>query len=284
MESQADKLLNLVKEKEKRGRTRIVSVASGKGGVGKTGFATSLAYVLANTFSKKVLLLDCDIGLGNVHLLLGLNPERNLKSVLSGRSIEEVVQSAYNFDVVLGFSGINSVEELESVESSSIFLQLESVLNRYDYVILDNSAGLNRNTIGFSRLASVTYVVTTPEPTALTDAYAFIKSLYKLYGYSSFKVVVNMVSSRREGFETFERLDTSTRKFLSLPLKLAGILPLSKRVKEALKFGRPVLELFPGDEYSVEMKKIAQLETGEAIPEEESGIVSRLLRFLREGV
>jgi len=285
MGSQIESLVKMVKEREGKGsvKAKVLSFVSGKGGVGKTGITTSLAYILANHFKKRVLLLDCDIGLGNVHLLLGLSPEKSLKSVLQGAPIEGVIQRAFNYDVVLGFSGLEALEELEALEAANLVMQIERVMSSYDYVILDNGAGINRYTVGFSRAAATTYVVTTPEPTALTDAYAFIKSLFKLYGYSSFKVVVNMVKDREEGFRTFERLKASTVKFLGVEPKLAGTVPYSERFKEALKRRKPLCALYPNEPYCVEIKRIAQLETGELLPEDGGGFVKRLLKFLFQG-
>ncbi len=283
MEKQAEKLIELVREKNRSSRCKVLSFVSGKGGVGKTSVSTSFAYTLANVFRKRVLLLDCDIGLGNVHLLLGLDPSKNLKAVLRGSSLKEVIQSVYNFDVVLGFSGIDSLEELESYEAANLLVQLDRVMDSYDFIILDNSAGISRFTVNFTRAASETYVVTTPEPTALTDAYAFIKSVYKVYGYSSFKVIINSALSKSEGFETFERLRTSVERFLGFRLKLAGILPHSCRLKEALNSGKPVVHLYPSDPFSLELRKIVQLETGEALLEEKESFIKRLIRFFKEG-
>ena len=284
MEKQAEKLLELIRERNRRSNCKVLSFVSGKGGVGKTTVSTSFAYILANTFNKRVLLLDCDIGLGNVHLLLGLDPSKNLKAVLRGSSLPDVIQRVFNFDVVLGFSGIESFEELESYESANLLVQLDRVVENYDFVILDNSAGLSRFTVNFSRAATETYVITTPEPTALTDAYAFIKSLYKLYSYSSFKVIVNMASSRSEGFETFERLNTSVSKFLGFRLKLAGILPVSQRVKESLRLNKPLVHVYPSDPFTLELKKVAQLETGEVVPEKKESFIGRLFKLFREGI
>lgn len=285
MERQAEKLIELVRDRNRSSRCKVLSFVSGKGGVGKTTVSTSFAYTLANVFKKSVLLLDCDIGLGNVHLLLNLDPSKNLKAVLRGSALKEVIQRVYNFDVVLGFSGIDSLEELESYEAANLLVQLDRVMDSYDFIILDNSAGISRFTVNFSRAASETYVVTTPEPTALTDAYAFIKSVYKVYGYSSFKVIINSATSKSEGFETFERLRTSVEKFLGFRLKLAGVLPYSPRLKEALKLGKPLVHIYPSDPFSLELKKIAQLETGEALLEgrESESFIKRLIRFFREG-
>ncbi len=285
MESQVESLLKLAKNRGRKRAPNLISVVSGKGGVGKTAITTSLAYSLANHFNKKVLLLDCDMGLGNVHVILGLSLGKNLKLVFKGLPIREVVQRIYNFDVVLGFSGIERLDELEEVNPSSFLVQLEKITQEYDYIILDNSAGLNRYTLGFSNASSSTYLITTPEPTSLTDGYAFIKSLYKLYGYKDFKVIVNMASSRREGIEVFERLNYSVSKFLGFNLKLVGILPYTKRLKDSLAKKVPLLELYPSDPFSREIKKVAQLEVGEVYTGEEKrgSFIKSLLKLFFEG-
>ena len=285
MESQVESLLKLAKNRGKKRSPNLISVVSGKGGVGKTAITTSLAYSLANHFNKKVLLLDCDVGLGNVHVVLGLSLGKNLKLVFKGLPIREVVQRVYNFDVVLGFSGIERLDELEEVNPSSFLIQLESITQEYDYILLDNSAGLNRYTLGFSKASSSTYVITTPEPTSLTDAYAFIKSLYKLYGYRDFKVIVNMASSKREGIEVFERLNYSVSRFLGFKLKLVGVLPYTKNLKESLAKKVPLPELYPFDPFSREIKKVAQLEVGEVYTGEEKrgSFIKSLIKLFFEG-
>jgi flagellar biosynthesis protein FlhG len=284
MKNQAHQLSQLVKTGIKSRKTKVISFVSGKGGVGKTSIATSLAYVLANSFNKRVLLLDCDIGLGNIHILLKLPPEKNLKLALTGTDIKQVIQRIYNFDVVLGFSGIESLEEFESFESANVIVQLEKVIENYDYVLLDNSAGITRFTLNFSRASDETYVITTPEPTSLTDAYAFIKTMKNLFNYSNFKIIVNMTSNRREGFETFERLKSSAIKFLNVEPKLGGIIPASNHVKEGIRKGNLIVHHYPSDKFSVEIKKIAQLELGEFIKEDRSNFINKILKFFREGI
>ncbi len=283
MNGQLESLVRAVKKgKKKKRRSKILTVSSGKGGVGKTSVSVSMAYALSTYFDKKVLLLDCDIGLGNVHVVLNLKPNKTLKSLLEGERVENVIQKALGFDVILGFSGIESLMEFDSFESSDFIYQLEEKFYDYDYVVIDNAAGLNKQTVGFSRIADATYIVTTPEPTALTDAYAFIKSVYRLYGYGSFKVVVNMCSSKEEGYSTYERLKRSAREFLGLNLPLVGILPFSKRVRECLLKKKIILRDYPSDPYSLEIKKMVQLEVGEVIKDEaKEGFITKLFRFLR---
>ncbi|SMP13756.1 flagellar biosynthesis protein FlhG [Desulfurobacterium pacificum] len=283
MNSQLESLAKAIKrKKKKKKRCKVITVSSGKGGVGKTGVSISLAYALSSIFGKKVLLLDCDIGLGNVHVVLNLRPDKSIRSLLNGEKIENVIQSVKGLDVILGFSGIESFIDFESFESADFIYQLEKVFENYDYVVIDNAAGLNKQTVSFSRIADSTYIVTTPEPTALTDAYAFVKSMYKLYDYSSFKVIINMCASKREGYKTYERLRDSAKTFLGLNLPLVGILPFSERVKECLLKKKLILESYPSDPYSLEIKRIVQLEVGEIIKEDlKEGFISRLLGFLK---
>ncbi|WP_163328087.1 AAA family ATPase [Desulfurobacterium thermolithotrophum] len=286
MANQVEKLVKLVKDKHSSSidsKCKVLSFVSGKGGVGKTNISVSLAYILSNIFFKKVLLLDGDIGLGNIHILLGLQPEKNLKKVLTGEQLKNIIQRIYNFDVLLGFSGIDTIDDLESINTANLFLQLNEILDSYDYILIDNSAGLNRNTLGFSRVSTTTYVVTTPEPTALTDAYAFIKSTYKLYGYKNFKVIVNMCRSQSEGYETFNRLQFSCKNFLGISIKLAGIVPASKNIKKSLIKKKLIVKDYPADPFSLELKKIAQLETGETFPPQKESFISKLLRVFKEG-
>ena len=283
MSGQLESLAKIVKERKLEGKKyKVITVTSGKGGVGKSNISVSLSYGLANYAFKKVLLLDCDIGLGNIHVLLNLKPDRGLRSVLEGRKVEDVIQRVHGFDVILGFSGIEDFLELETFESAEFLYQLENIFKNYDYIIIDSGAGLNRYTVTFSRVADMTYLVTTPEPTALTDAYAFVKSMYKLYGYSSFKVLVNMCTSKEEGYKTYERLKVSAKTFLNINLPLLGILPYSSKLKECLLKKRIILETYPSDPYSLEIKKIVQLEVGERLNfEEKESFIKKLLSLFR---
>jgi len=200
MIDQASGLRELVSRNDIR-NSKFITVASGKGGVGKTNFAVNFAYVLANEFKKRVLLIDADIGMANVHLFLGIEKGKNIKHLFMGEKIEDVIQQAAGFDVLAGFSGIEDFFDIEEVSIQTVINQLDLVSQKYDYIIIDTSAGIDEKVISFLRASYKSYIITTPEPTALMDAYALIKTLYNLYKYDSFKIIVNMCKNREEGEE-----------------------------------------------------------------------------------
>ncbi len=262
MNRQAEELIKLSRKGGTNLTCKVISVSSGKGGVGKTNLSVSLSYALSNVFSRSVLLIDADVGLGNIHLLLNAVPAKTVKNVLEGEDIEDVIQRCYGFDVLLGFSGVESLSEIEEVNVANLVHQLSRISHRYDYIVFDTSAGIDGKVLNFLRNSDSTYVVTTPEPTALTDAYALIKTLSKIYSYESFKVIVNMYRSKMEALSTFEKLEYACSKFLNLNLLLAGTIPFSKRVRDAVKERRLLIRENPFDPFSEAVVKIAGREAG----------------------
>lgn len=281
MDEQIQGLKRLMQRKSSVIGSKFITVASGKGGVGKTNFSVNYAYTLANHFGKKVLLIDADIGMANIHILLGADPSKNMRQVLSGESIERVLVHSRGFDALLGFSGIDTITEMEEIETHRLLEGLERISSRYDYVIIDTGAGIDNKIIGFLRASNKSYIVTTPEPTALMDAYALIKSLYNLYGYGRFKVVVNMCKSKKEGWETFEKLRSSTKKFLGLDLELLGILSYTTNLRRCVLAKELIAESFPADPFSIDMKKIASLEAGELVSEQSGNFWGKVIDFLK---
>ncbi len=252
----SDRDLSEVVEKN----SKFITVASGKGGVGKTNFAVNFAYILANEFQKRVLLIDADIGMANIHLFLNIEPKKSIKDLFFGESIENIVYHAHGFDTLLGFSGIEDIFEMEEVSIQSIVTQLDKISSRYDYVIIDTGAGIDHKVSSFLRASDKAYIVTTPEPTALMDAYALIKSMYNIYGYENFKMVVNMCKNEEEGELTFNNLKISAHKFLGIDLDLMGILPLSPNVPIAVKNKELIALRYPKDPYTQNIKRICEKE------------------------
>ncbi|WP_457567700.1 MinD/ParA family protein [Desulfurobacterium sp.] len=283
MNIQAEKLIELVKERHnsRKRRAKFICVASGKGGVGKTNFSVNFSYILSSVFGKKVLLLDGDVGLGNVHVLLGLSPDRNLKMLMKGAAVEDVIQHFEKLDVLLGFSGIDTFQELEELDVVTVINKLEKVSDNYDFVVLDASAGINENVLKFAVSSDTTYVITTPEPTAITDAYALIKSLHKLYNYEHIKLIANMCRNKNEGFSILDRIKKSCENFFSFSPKIAGVLPESQNVKISVKYREPVAAAFPSDPYTLAVKEVASRETGEIVKEEAGGFWNKLKNFFK---
>ncbi|MBK3332478.1 MinD/ParA family protein [Persephonella atlantica] len=282
MEEQAKGLLKKIKESGIKRNTKFVAVASGKGGVGKTNFAVNFSYVLSNEFDKKVLLIDADIGMANVHILVNVSTKKTLKDILNGEKIEDIIFSTRGFDVLPGFSGIDAINEVEDSTVFQFVQNLNDVSENYDYIIIDTAAGIDNKVISFIRASSKTYVITTPEPTAIMDAYALIKSMKKLYDYTDFRIVVNMARNEEEGINTFERIKSSVKKFLDLDIQLGGILPYTKNIHKTVKKKQIITEVYPSEKFVMKLKHIAAEEVGQPPPPVKEKFWDRVINFLRK--
>lgn len=236
----------------------IIAVASGKGGVGKTWFSITLAHSLTK-MGKKVLLFDGDLGLANVDVQLGLMPKRDLNDVIRGRlSIDKVIQTYEEggFDIIAGRSGQASLSALPSQRLAILRDQLLDVAGNYDVVICDLGAGVDRTVRTFAAAATRTILITTDEPTSLTDAYAFIK-LGNAAGMSkNISIVINMASSLTEGEKTYKTLLKACENFLRLTPPLAGMVRVDPKVKESIRHQTPLLIRSPSTQAAEDIQKI----------------------------
>ncbi|MGH1399301.1 MAG: MinD/ParA family protein [Alphaproteobacteria bacterium] len=240
--------------------TNIVAVASGKGGVGKTWFSITLAHALTR-MGKRVLLFDGDLGLANVDVQLGLMPKRDLNDVIRGRlSLDKVVQRFEDggFDIIAGRSGQASLSALPSQRLGMLRDQLLEVAASYDVVICDLGAGVDRTVRMLAATATRTALITTDEPTSLTDAYAFIK-LGNAAGMSkNISVVVNMASSEIEGEKTYKTLLKACSNFLRLKPPLAGMIKVDPKVKDSIRHQTPLLTRSPNSQAAMDVEDIAK--------------------------
>ncbi|MBK6897058.1 MAG: MinD/ParA family protein [Alphaproteobacteria bacterium] len=238
----------------------LIAVASGKGGVGKTWFSVTLAHALAKS-GKKVLLFDGDLGLANVDVQLGLMPKRDLNDVIRGRlGLDKVIQrfEEGSFDIIAGRSGQASLSALPSQRLALLRDQLLEVAATYDVVIADLGAGVDRTVRLFSASSACTLLVTTDEPTALTDAYAFIK-LGAAAGVSrNINIVINMATNISEGEKTYKTLLKACENFLRLSPPLMGLIRQDARVKECIRSQTPILNRTPNAEAAMDVEKIAK--------------------------
>lgn len=238
----------------------MIAVASGKGGVGKTWFSVTLAHALS-IMGKRVLLFDGDLGLANVDVQLGLMPKRDLNDVIRGRlSLDRVIQTYEEggFDIVAGRSGQASLSALPSQRLAILRDQLLEVSGNYDVVIADLGAGVDRTVRMLSATAARTLLITTDEPTSLTDAYAFIK-LGNAAGMSkNINVVVNMAPNVLEGEKTYKTLLKACENFLRLSPPLLGMVCHDTKVKDCIRSQTPILTRSPHAQAAEDVEDIAR--------------------------
>lgn len=213
----------------------ITSVASGKGGVGKTFVTINLAASLAKR-GKSVLAVDCDLGLANMDLMLGLNPTVTLKDVIFGNNTvqDAVVRTKAGFDLIPGSSGVKEMAQPLYEKIQLIKDALRPLFPAYDHVLLDTGAGLSEMVLQFNLLAYRNIIVLNRELTSLTDAYAMIKVMYQVFARDSFSVIVNSAATEKEGHRIFAQIDTTCRKFLGFPLHYAGYITSDQAVPRSI--------------------------------------------------
>jgi flagellar biosynthesis protein FlhG len=242
------------------GKGKIIAVASGKGGVGKTWFSITLSHALSKE-GKKVLLFDGDLGLANIDVQLGLMAKRDLNDVVEGNIGMENAAQRYEdggFDVIAGRSGHGSLSALPLPRLQEIITQLQGLTQKYDVVIIDLGAGIDRTVRFMSAAADAAVVVTNDEPTALTDAYAFIKLSHAAGHGENLRIVVNMTGSEKEGEGTYNTLLKACKNFLKFSPPLLGIIRQDKRVRDAIRAQTPFLTRAPNTETAQDVEKIAR--------------------------
>jgi flagellar biosynthesis protein FlhG len=236
----------------------VIAIASGKGGVGKTWLSVTLAHTFARQ-GQRVLLFDGDIGLANVDIQLGLMPDRDLGSVIAGRFslADAVMPSEAGFDIIAGKSGSASLATLDQAAMTALRDELMQLAKSYDRVIIDLGAGVDAVVRTFSSAAGITLVVTNDEPTALTDAYAYIKLARMADRNADVRVVINIAQTTREGERTYAKLNKAAENFLKYSPPLAGVVRRDDKVRDAIRNQVPLLTRHPMCEAAEDIEAMA---------------------------
>lgn len=285
MQDQAAKLRELVKygrEDSAHHAPRIIAVASGKGGVGKTNLVVNLAIALAE-MGQRVVIFDADLGLANVDVLVGVVPKYNLYDVLQGtKTISEIIVTGpAGVRIVPGGSGIQDLANLDYYQRERLVQSLKELEQDTDFLLVDTGAGISRNVLGFISAADEVIIVLTPEPTSLTDAYGVIKIMSKFKLHSEVHLVVNRVASAQEAQQTIGKMVTVVQKFLQIKVLPLGYIFDDKAVGKAVRKQEPFLLRFPDSAAAGSLRQLATnlLEGNYRPPKGTTGFLNRLIRL-----
>jgi flagellar biosynthesis protein FlhG len=272
---QASNLRKLVIQNKKDYKTRTIAVTSGKGGVGKSSLSVSLALALAQG-GASVTLLDADLGLANINVILGIIPKFNLYHVIKGKKKlkDIVIDIPEGIKIIAGASGFHQLANLDSKQIGD-FIQSVSELDTDDFMIIDTGAGVSQNVLRFVIAADDILVVTTPEPTAITDAYGIIKSIASQSPDKSVKLIVNRVNSASEGKRVAQRVITIAGQFLNMKVESLGFIFDDMYVPKSVRNQKPFIISYPKSKASACVFMIAnRIANKEIYPRKGTGMVS----------
>ena len=245
---------------QKPGRpVRVITVTSGKGGVGKSNLTLGLALALAR-LGKKVLIWDADLGLANIDVLLGLKTTATIHDLLNGtKTLSEIIADGpAGIRIMPAASGILELGELSEGQKQRLLSEFDDWNDELDFLLIDTAAGIGSNVIYFNLAAQERIVVLTNEPTSITDAYALIKVLSTRYQQNSFHILPNQVSGPKEAKNVFSLLSTVADKHLQVSLHFLGYVPKDEEVVKAVRNQKPFLITAPDSEAAQRITDIAR--------------------------
>lgn len=240
-------------------RTRVISITSGKGGVGKTTIVANTALQLGRE-GKRVLVLDGDLGMANVDIMFNVRPKRTIHDVVSGgaRVADILVDVAPNVTLIAGGSGVFDLQNLSVFEKQIILDQVGELGPMFDIMLIDTAPGIDDNVLYLNSAAQEICVVVTPDPASVADAYALIKVLNQRYRENRFSVVCNQVKDEADGKRLFEKLNTVAHRFLYVSLDYRVSIPNDPNLRQATRAQQLVTLAFPDTTASNGMRKLAQ--------------------------
>ncbi|MDN4073420.1 MinD/ParA family protein [Fictibacillus terranigra] len=287
MRDQAEYLRLKVEAASSERSTKVFSVLSGKGGVGKSNVAVNISLALRK-LGKSVLLIDLDIGMGNVNLLLGAPSRQTIVDLLDRRfSIWEIIEKGSgDLSFIAGGSGIPHLVDMDERKSAFFASQLQDLASVYQYIVFDIGAGVSETSLNFIMAGHEAVLVTTPEITSVTDAYSMIKMLHARCPDLPISTLINQCKSRKEAMDVHKRLRKVAGEFLHKEINHLGALPFDPVVQLAVKRQKPFLLHRPQSPASVGVMKAAQQFTGghrDNYPVSYQGFVDRVTALFKKG-
>lgn len=288
-ETPHDQAAGLRQMQKKARPVKVIAIASGKGGVGKTNVTVNLGVALA-TQGKQVVLLDADLGLANIDVMLGLHPQFNLLHVLNGsKSLSEIlVDGPAGMQIIPAASGVKKMAELSPAEHAGMIQAFSELEQHIDVLLIDSAAGIADSVISFSRAAQEVIVVVCDEPASITDAYALIKLLSREHGVERFHIIANMSRNVQEGRELFDKINMVCDRFLEVTLDFMGIVPFDEDLRRAVKKQRSVVDYMPRSKSAAAFAHLAKKIEFWPVSKAPSGhmefFVERLIRASMEAV
>ncbi|MCP3678597.1 MAG: MinD/ParA family protein [Deltaproteobacteria bacterium] len=250
--------METVSKPGKNSMPRVLSISSGKGGVGKSHIVVNLALALSE-MGRRVLVWDADLGLANIDILTGINPKYNLMHFLSGeRTIAEVlVSNPEGFDLIPAGSGIEELTQLNLDQKILLVENMERLASQYDYILIDTGAGISSNVLYFNLCAGEIVLIVVPEPTSLTDGYALIKVLHKKQKLKTFWLLPNSVKNEDEGQQIFNRMSSVCSQYLNIEPSSCGSILYDNTLTVASREQTPQMKLTPNSPLSLSIRKFA---------------------------
>lgn len=255
METTAD---SAVSADHQESATRVYAITSGKGGVGKTAVVANTATAMAKT-GKKVLILDADLGLANIDVVFGLAPRYNLNHFFAGdQDLSSIlVEGPHGIKILPAGSGVQNFTRLDSNQKLKLLDGLDQMHNDFDFVLIDTEAGISENVTYFNTAAQEILVVTTPDPTAITDAYALMKLLSTQYHEKRFNLVVNQIQHENEALDVYRKLTMVSNRYLDISIDFLGSIPADKQMTDAIRKQRVIVDLYPSSKISTAFINLA---------------------------
>lgn len=291
---QAQNLRNIVKKntvvKENEKKSRIITVTSGKGGVGKTSVSINLA-IQFRLQGKSVIIFDADFGLANIEVMIGAIPKYNLSDLIyRGKDLNDIIMKGpMDIGFISGGSGISGFGDLTKDQLTYLVYKIKELESMADIIIIDTGAGISSAVMDFVVVSNEVILVTTPEPTSITDSYSLLKALNKRDDFDKsqnhIKIVANRVRSYEEGANLYNKLNVVVNKFLNFNIEFLGIIENDENMSKAVIQQKPISMAYPNSKGAKSFKKIADtlLEKKTKDEDEQKGLAFMLLgRFKRK--